>query len=427
MAWRVRVVESLTVGSARLCSRHRSLQVAPLSIAVNDRMGVDPARQVRVLLPVELLEKRPLLDFDVTVDQRPAYLPPRATISQLEADYFSALAARQGVELTALAHDLVFAICDFTPTTWQHFALHRHRGRRSRAMARYVKEGLAASLEAGEMRRVRAAADRLAERLRVANGQYRWWSSVDEPLLAVVGLAGRCGTDADTLVQAFADLLSAADDLAGSGEDGAHALAILADYGHLWQAFVAADVPTDRPFIITTERQEPVRVSWTRGRARQALSLADAGSNHLTLGTSDENVELGHVTLLDHRSQPLGLVTGLRQSRERYAVYLSEPDRAKRGTLVFRLRAPLSISSVSTLVAAVTWVAVAVSVCLSVHCSLKPDALAVLTVPTTFAASLLLTRERNSLARRLQWKSRLVTWIGMAALWIVAAYSWVEF
>jgi hypothetical protein len=53
------------------------------------------------------------------------------------------------------------------------------------------------------------------------------------------------------------------------------------------------------------------------------------------------------------------------------------------------------------------------------------DDLAVLVVPTTFAASLLLTRERNSLARRLQWLSRAGTILGTLALWTLAAYSWV--
>lgn len=427
-AWRVRAVERLTVGSARLCRRRRSLQAAPLNSAFLSAGLTVAAPRAQLLLPVELISKRPLLDFDVSVDGEPAYLVPRAATSDLEAEQVRELARRDGVELSEAASALVTAVCDFTPTTWKHYRRRRPWLRLRTALSAYVREGLGTPLGAKEEERLRAAARRVARQTAAAgDGVYRWWSAADEPLLATIGLAQRIGSarSAD-LIAGFDELADALEELASNVGECSRATQGLATYGRLWQSFVMAEVPTDRPFIIATERQEPIRLSWSRGRARQSIVMADAGRNHITLGTSDESVELGHVELWGARKEVLGLVTGLRQSRERYAVYLAEPDRPERGAIDFRLRVPGSIAAVSFLIVLVTWLAAVLTLHLLVHQRLSVEDLAVLAVPTTFAASLLLTRERNSLARRLQWKSRLLVWLGTAALWGLAAYAWSQ-
>jgi hypothetical protein len=119
------------------------------------------------------------------------------------------------------------------------------------------------------------------------------------------------------------------------------------------------------------------------------------------------------------------LASGIRRSREHFGLYTSEPGRDALGLLRFRLKAPSSIRLVTATILLLTWAAVALIAVSLCRGTLSNNDLAVLAVPTTFAASLLLTRERNSLALRLQRLGRLGTALATIALWTLAAYAYL--
>ncbi len=427
--WRVRAVERLTVGSARLCGRHRSLHAGPLA-AVFSAAGVeqpDAGARVRMLVPVELIDKRPLLDFNVEVDGAPAYLVTRVATSDLQAGQICDLLEDEGVEPGGEAvFDLIASICEFTSSAW------KNRRRRPRLtyetlLRQYVVQGLDRDLTDTDYQLLLKETRALADVLATARDEPQpWWSSSTEPILALIGFAVRQGnSDLQAMATAVRELTAALRSAVPLDADaGSQAIRMLARYGSSWQAFVVAEVPVDKPFVVVTERQEPLKMRRTSRVVRQRLVLADADTNHVTVGTSDESVELKDAKLRAHDGDPLGVATGVRKSRERYAVYLSEPFRPARGSVGFVLKVPASIWLVSLLIGSVTWAAVGIEMWLLWNGRLRADDLAVLTVPTTFAASLLLTRERNSLARRLQWKSRTAVWLGTACLWVVALYAW---
>lgn len=429
LAWRVRSVEQLTVGSARLCRRHKSLQIAPLARVLDLPVPLEGPRSARLLLPVELIGKRPLLDFNVTVDSRPAYLVPRVATSELQAAHVVDLAQLDRVEISQNAIDFITSICEFTPSVWKRYARRRPFLPRTRTLNAYIRDALPFATDRYAIEKLRRHAEHISQVLTASLGEdASLWSSADQPMLAAAIYCQRSGAESpDDIRLALRELESAVSALADCTTPGtpSRALTTLATYGRRWQSFVVSEVPLDRPFLVTTQREEPLRLPWLRRTARQAVTLGDARSNHITLRTSDENVEIARSRLVGLKGGPSGIITGVRQSRERVALYTSEPDRADRATLAFRLRVPRSIGTVSALVAGVTWLTVLVGTQLLRSGRLTVADLGVLVIPTTFAASLLLTRERNSLARRLQWLSRLVIALGVVALWGTAAYAWL--
>ncbi len=438
--WRVRAVEQVTVGSARLCTRRRSLQVAPLGSFVPEANGADSAF---VLLPVDKLRKRPLLGFNISVDEKPAYLISRRATADVEAALILTLAEEAGVRTDEVTEQYVNAICAFSPSVWERYLRPWHRSPSTRALRAYLIAGLsptgddklgsAASSWTKDLswittRKLLRQSGALRSMCRDALGEGPSpVSSADFPLLAAPLLAERGVIDSlRELTEAMRGLERFVNQLveqAGVPRE-APALVALAEFGRRWQALAWCDVPLHRPFLVKTEHEAPLRVGRLRAWAKQPVALADAHSNHLTLSVTDANVELADVQLrgLDESRLEGTLATGLRRSRERFALYTSEPGRDARGALRFRLRVPLAITAVNAVVLAVSWLAVGLTGVLVARDQVSSAELAVLVVPTTFAASLLLTRERNSLARRLQAKSRAGVLVATAALWMLAAW-----
>jgi hypothetical protein len=460
------------VRSARVGLRHRSLHVNPLGPFLSEHVDED-IETAYVLLPVVMLTKRPLFGFNVSVDGKPAYLVHRRATAEIEAGHVRALAEAEGVATDDVTDAVLAAICEFTPTPWQHFRATYRVPRR--ALRRYLEQGLwllaeesprtswaarfrGASRRAVQRRfpgitsrsprvdrpvrrplrlldeefdRLRTTSAAVGRRMREALGEgASAISSADAPLLVAPLLAQR------GLAQSVADLQDALDRLqqfvdalvsAAGDPQRSPALRALADYGRRWQAMVWCEVPIDRPFVVTAEHQVPLRFSRVRPWARQPFELADARSNHVTLEVAVENVDIAGVQLrgVDGARTERTLATGLRQSREHFGLYTSEPDRDHRGILRFSLRAPLAIRVPTWTIHALTWAAVAMLALSLYRGALNSSDLAVLVVPTTFAASLLLTRERNSLAYRMQRVSRVGTALATAVLWILATYAYV--
>lgn len=488
-SWRIRAVEQLTVGTARSCTRHRSLQVAPLAELL--RPYAHRQTSAYIALPIETLPKGPLLGYDLTVDGKPAYVAPRGSTAEVEAAYVIGLAAAEGVLADDPTVNFLTAICEFTPYPWDRVCsripfTQRIPFTERRSLHLYLEQGLSAI--AGEdpdlrlhshlavlvERQVERLAARLGPRLvrRFPGLSGRWaWvirparthqhikrdvflrlradaltigrclrtalgegrdpsSSADNPLLAAPLLAARGQVEsldnlADMLkrLQAFVDALAAKVDSPRDSD----ALVALAVFGKRWQTIAWCDVPLDRPFIVTSQREVPFKVKRPRSWARQEFSLADARSNHVTLSLDDENVEIATAQLrgVDGKRLEHTLINGLRQSREHFSLYASEPDRDRRAFIRFRLKIALSIKVAAVTIHAVTWLAVVLVAYLLLQHQLTAADLAVLVVPTTFGASLFLTRERTSLARRLQWISRLGTPLAVASLWALVAWAYL--
>jgi hypothetical protein len=467
--WRLRAVEQLTVRSARVGLRHRSLHANPLGPLLAKQVDGD-TEKAYVLIPVMMLTKRPLFGFNVSVDGQRAYLVHRRATAEIEAGHVRALAEAAGVSTDEVTDAVLAAICEFTPTPWQRFratyrlpqrALRRYleqglwplaghsprasRAARFRSIARQRLRGLTSRpprvdrparpplrLSDVEFSRLHSTSAAIGRRMCEALGEgSSRISSADAPLLVAPLLAEQ------GLVASVADLQYALEGLeqfvdalvtAAGDPQRSPALRVLADYGRRWQAMAWCEVPLHRPFMITAEHQVPLRFGRVRPRARQAFELADARSNHVTLEVAVENVDIADVQLrgVDRARTEKTLATGLRQSREHFGLYTSEPDRDRRGVLHFRLRAPLAIRVPTWTIHALTWTAV-VLLALTLHRkTLHSGDLAVIAVPTTFAASLLLTRERNSLAYRMQRLSRAGTALATGLLWILVSYAYVR-
>lgn len=478
--WRLRTVEQISVDTARFATRHRSLMVEPLQGVI----GVDGARvqQARVALPIERLPKAPLLGYDVTVDGHPAYVVPRGATAEIEAAHVIRLAEDEGVGTTEGVAEFIKAIAEFTPYPWVRVR-RRHVFFR-RALLVYLQEGLALLSPAQPSQQSRT--DRAREWLESAivvpfalwllkrfpglRGRYPWTpraprtpfalsprqvkdlrtqsgtiggilrsalgegqsrtSSADNPLLAVPLLA-----QTDHISQ-WSDIPKAVHALHTFVEDLARqvshpresaALVALADFGRRWETVVYCDVPLDRPFVVTSQRQVPVRVAKWGSWVRQPVEIRDARSNHIVIRVRDEAAEIARAELrgLDDERLEHTLLNGLARSSEHYALYSSEPDRDRRGTINIRLKVARSIRFSATVIHVITWVSVGITAYLGFRHSLDSSALAVVVVPTTFGAALVLTRERTSLARRLQWVTRWGTPLAVLALWVVVAWLYL--
>jgi len=487
-SWRIRAVEQLTVGTALSCTRHRSLQVAPLDVLL--RKYTAGQTSAYVALPIETLPKGPLLGYDLTVDGKPAYVAPRGSTAEIEAAYVIGLAAAEGVSADVTTANFLTAICEFTPFPWVRVRARVKFAERlpfteRRSLRLYLEQGLSPfageeqvhvlvtrlsvlverlverqasrlrpwllrrfpalsgrwagvarptktylHIERAEFHRLRTDALAIGRCLRTALGEGRDpTSSADNPLLAAPLMAARGEvTSLDDLSDALKGLHAFVDALAMKSHRprDSDALVALAEYGKRWQTIAWCDVPLDRPFVVTSQREVNFQVKRPGSWAKQEFSLADARSNHVTLNLDDENVEIATAQLrgVDEKRLENTYMNGLRQSREHYSLYASEPDRDRRAFIRFRLKVALSIKVAAVTIHAVTWLAVALTAYLLRQHQLSAADLAVLVVPTTFGASLFLTRERTSLARRLQWISRLGTPFAVASLWALVAWAY---
>jgi len=145
------------------------------------------------------------------------------------------------------------------------------------------------------------------------------------------------------------------------------------------------------------------------------------------LKLEDENVEIAGTELrgLDDERLEHTLLNGHARSAEHLALYASEPDRDRRAFIRVRLKVAKSIRTSAIVIHTITWLSVGLTAYLGLTSKLTSADLAVLVVPTTFGAALVLTRERTSSARRLQWVTRAGTPLGVAALWVVVGWLYL--
>jgi hypothetical protein len=137
---------------------------------------------------------------------------------------------------------------------------------------------------------------------------------------------------------------------------------------------------------------------------------------------------------LDAKPVALGPLENLRQTPEAAALYSSVRERPDQIDVRVHLKAARFISTTTYAVLAATALAGAGALLLKANRELA-DNLAILVLPTTVAATLVLIREQTSLATRLLQRSRavlgvvlLLTWVLIAARVVYAdgGLAWVE-
>ncbi|ONH60275.1 hypothetical protein CcI49_12940 [Frankia sp. CcI49] len=427
---RRRVVDQFTIVSANRCQLARSINWGPLDGLLNsivpgtgrlDTAGRLPP-EVCLLLPISTLPKRALVGFDlVGPGGSDAHLMPYGTSVAIQGNLIALLAEAAGCPLPGPARRVVDAISRFRP------------GRLTGNLPQLAPRGdRPLSFEA-----VRTYLDAEAD-LVVPAPTLRSWQELLEPAQSLLGRALDEPFDplssADTLLLAVGELWRDPDvptpleighieyylrefttwigELSLAGAAATPVLSTVAEYGRRWEALAAVIVDPYRPCLIKMKEerrtilarrhpvrdgQVPMRQRWLTPVALVDIDPGGPGSYHVSIGTDDSSIELSTPITVDlwHRRIARTYVEDVHGNREVYAFYSTDARRAARARLVVGL----SVSPDVWRVAAAIGILMSLTVALSaLPFQLGADAVAVVAVPSSFAATVLLTRERSSLA-----------------------------
>ncbi|MCL9761534.1 hypothetical protein [Frankia sp. AiPa1] len=440
---RRRVVDQFTVLSANRCRLSRSVNWGPLDAVLTEIVPtVDGARvdtsgrlpaEVGVLVPVSTLSKRALVAFDLLgPGGSDAHLMPYGTSVAVQGNLVARLAEAAGVPLGMPARRVVDAISRFRPgrLSGNYPSLLAPAGRplRLEALAIYLDRG---SDLAVPMPRLRRWGERVADTERVLATAlaepFDALSSADTLLLAV----GELWRDPDVpdgldldAIEAYLDAFAVwIDALVLAGPPAEPVLTTVAEYGRRWEALAAVTIDPYRPFLIKSS--EELKTILARGRtvpghsaptsgagpvrrlARWRAPLHPAvlididsggtGSYHVSIGTDDTSIELDTPVMVDQFGDPVPrtYIEDLQRNREVFAFYTTDARRLPRCRLVVGLSVSADVGRVTAAIGILMLLTV---ILLTLPVTLSPDAVAVITLPSSFAATLLLTRERSSLA-----------------------------
>jgi len=431
--WRVRAVERIEMGSATSCVRRRSLLVAPLRDVLG---GLLPRHgrieSARLTLPVASFPKGPLVDFDVTAADQPAQLLPRAEIAELEAAYVADLARQAGIATNSRLQPVVAALCGFDGAAWRA-TLADFDGNSNEALPAYLLDGLGEPVEPRNLERWRNYSVRIGRMLSERLGEpHDDTSAMENPVLVVpwlfAGGIASSPTEATALLKdlhRFVDQAAAQqsrNDLLPTASNDL--LLVMADYGRHWDAMVTCEVPLGEPFTIKTcDRRSLGLDSGTLQlgglTGTQEVVLADARTNHVTLRSVDGGVIVTDVeaVALSSDEPVVMLPVSVSQEPEVFAFYASDPDRDYRARLRFRLRRSRPAQGITAAFILIVTLAFAAVV----RAGNDVASLTLLVVPTTFAASLLLSREQSSLSSRLKRMSSGALATLLTFMWIYVA------
>jgi hypothetical protein len=168
------------------------------------------------------------------------------------------------------------------------------------------------------------------------------------------------------------------------------------------------------------------------------LALGEARSVHVEARADDHTVHFGTrrrpprwrrpITedYLGRRRPPLAVFEGWRVTPETIALYTSKEDNVGPADLVMQLRATW-LARMTTLSLVGLNLAAAAAVLAAPEDDLYVERLALLIVPTTLAATLLLAREQSALAARIQIRARVVLLATLLVLWMVMLAKVIQF
>jgi hypothetical protein len=441
---RRRVVDQFTLLSANRVLLARSVNWGPLDGLLTsvvpatgrlDTRGRLPP-EVSLLLPLSTLPKRALVGFDlVGPGGSDAHLMPYATSVAVQGNVVALLAESIGEPVPTRVRRMVDAVSRFRPgrLSGNHPRLAPAGSRRLGIDALHVYLGHQADLWVPEptLRGWAAVAEPAQQALGAALDEpFDPLSSAETLLLALGELwrdpdvpAALTVADIEEYLGAFVDWVAR---LAALGQPAEPVLSTVAEYGRRWEALAAVTLDPYRPSLIKMQEQRravlvrqvptptadgrprrrlrpwrvPGRLTWLWAASPVALVDLDPGgpgSYHVSIGTDDSSIEINTPLVLDLWNRPVDriYVEDVQRNREVYAYYSTDVRRPARALLAVGLSVSPDVSRVTGAILILMTLAVGLA---ALPFEMGADAVAVVVVPSSFAATLLLTRERSSLA-----------------------------
>jgi len=430
LAWRERLVERFVFGSGNHVRVTSSYQCEiPPDLAkefLPSKAGkID---RIKALVPVTSRPKEPLLGFSLRgPDGSPGHLLRRADIAALQSGYIMEAISTSSVDdalATGISEELAEAVCAFTPGLYdrilqdQQHPCERHR--RATATAEYLRYGLDLDMSSEEVVPLLAQCDGAGSVLSGVLDEPPDYSSSSECVLLALPLMENPPETVEALSEAVEGYVSAV--CAAERRQDLTVLQALADYGRRWELVAEVELPLGEPWTIKTAEDRPLR--WSRDSSNQILAIGDAQSAHFEIAVADPSIALreGHhqLTTLHGEVLSFGDIEDIRETSESMSIYTSQEGRG-----VYYSALKVSFGRPGYVRVAI-WmilglISLAILLAVMVNGSSLEEKLAVITVPTTFAATLLLVREGTTLAARLDRTLRGVLAVGTLALWVVAA------
>lgn len=414
--WRQRLVETLQFGASDTVRVRSQYQIELTSGLLLHHGLIEPGTQsVRAILPLTTRPKASLLSLDLGgPDGAPARLLLRRDIAAFEAAYLRELWEAGPTPLDPPNDGLLEAITGFH--AGRYGLSRREEVSEDDAISRFLSETLRFHVPPQWVRAHRENS-RLSELLsRALEAAPNPLSAAENPLLALAALVPRPSTleAAEILIQDYTDKVVAA---ATAGD--VEFLEALADYGTHWEVLIETELPLDQPVIIRLAEDRHIDLS--RGTTQVHLAMGDAASYHLEARLEDHAVEFASARYASLQGSPLSLnsIEDRRDLPHSLALYSSRPLRPYYAHLHVRLRLAKDQRLASILVCLLLIGALAIATFIPFG-SQAIEAMALLTVPTTFAATLVLTRPESPLAARLGISVRWTLVILVLLLWAIA-------
>jgi hypothetical protein len=424
-AWRQRLVETLELESGTEVRATSAYQI-DFPPEMLEELGVRDAEWANVILPVTTRAKRPLLHFNIgTSHGRPAHLLTRRSNAGIEAQFVRALIENgptPNKDLAALTDELLEAMFIVTPQPYEQL-LEQRGGVKGLRQYLQREAGLAVSPTdvARWLKMLEPAAAALVNALEEPSSDL---SSTENVLLALPELPWRPLTRADVeaLVAGYVGAIAAAE-----GSDDKELLSAIAEYGRRWEMLVEVEVPLGRPTEIWVAEDRPLTLE-RDGWLWQRVAIGDAPSAHIQVSVPDPALELRakgdkgwKVRALDGKELGLRVFDAARLTRDTIALYTSVRGRSFFVDVGFKLRASRYRQATAAIAFLVT-LSAAVAALLITESHDLMERLAVLAIPTSIGATVVLVREQSGLATRVTAKARVLLALALLALWGVMVY-----
>jgi len=426
---RQQVTDRFVLRTANRCARKRSVTFAPLDglltavVPPTGRINTTGSLpdQVSLIVPLMVTPKRAPAALTVTgPGGSQAHIVPDAATVAIQGNLITLLAYSVGIAVDQPSRHMIDAIARFRPGEIT-YDLHRLPVLSNRPLS---LETLRHYLAVQELP---VTEDMMTDWLAVAEpAQWTLAAALGEPfdplssaenLLLALGQLGRDPdipamltlADAEQHLRAFCALI---DSLAALGPVAEPLLATIAEYGRRSERLGAVTVNAYLPFTVEVQEESPAIL--TRHRPRTAspaflerirrnpvavveISPGGPASHQVSIGTDDASIEISSPVICDDFWRPVerAYVSDLHRNREMFSFVSTDARRPSRGLLVVNLS--LSADASWVYLAVLALLVTSVTLC-AVPVRLGADAIAVMALPPSFAATLLLTREATTLA-----------------------------
>lgn len=427
-AYRQRTVDEVTLQTEGLYALRRSVQCEPIRPVLTDygiRVGEGA---LPAILPLSLMPKAALLEFDVTgPDGNPAHFVSRSETANRQVDFLRLLAQSSGVPAPDEVLGLLFGSSLFTPGMLDGAKLAHEKQPDQLAYAlrlAYDRPFEAAQVIAWQGQ-CTAAGKRLAG---VLGAPPSLESSSENPLLALLD-----GPDPDLTDDDITDRLTAyvawQDDLAEA--DATNALLWLSTFGRRYVALIDTVIDPDRPALLKMSERRQLPLGSGAGHRRGVptsrrfrcqihVETHEARSYHLRIRSEDDSVHLFDVPVLQSEDGEVfgaNYLDATAYGSDGYALYSSDPERPGHVIMTIPLRLSGDVRRSLTLVYFLAFAAAAFAL---LPIEFDEGVIGLITLPATFSATVLLVRERTTLSARMLRDYKWALVFAVIVLWAVS-------